>query len=132
MTIVDSHSLIALGYKRLKEGFGIVLDEVWDLTAENKTEGIIDKFAPFYEAEVKNKKARSSGEVDDNVSLSLENKTNVFYPLFKTFGWNLFGIAFIKLVVTWLPFVAPAVLSSLITFIGSNGEWGYGARSKCT
>lgn len=131
MTIVNSHSLIALGHKRLKEGFGIVLDELWDLSAENRTEGIIDEFAPFYEAEVKNKRARSSEEVYDNVSLRSEDKINVLYPLFKTFGWNLFGIAFIKLVVTFLPFVAPAILSSLIAFIGSNGEWRYGDRSQC-
>lgn len=98
------------------------MDELWDLNDENTTEGIISKFLPYYEAEVEKKKARPSGKVDENGCPILENRMNILYPLFKTFGWNLVGIAFIKLIATLLTFVSPTVLNALITFVSSDGK----------
>lgn len=98
------------------------MDELPDLDEENSTEGILSKFLPSYEAEVNEEKARPRGEVGENGSPILENRTNIFYPLLKTFGCNLAGIAFMKLIATVLTFASPTLLSALITFVSSNGE----------
>ena len=120
--ISASLSLIALGYKRIKEQSAILLHDLWDLDAENQTQGIIKKFLPNYEAEVKKKKDRPTGKLDGNGTPLLGNRMNIVYPLFRTFGLNLWGIAFIKLIATLLTFVSPTVLNALITFVSSDGK----------
>ena len=124
MTRYFSSRLIGLGYRRAKQGLGIRLDDLWELSDENKTEAVISKFLPRYEAEMRNKGARPSKNKNEDGTPIVENKTNVIIPLFKTFGWNLMGIAFIKLITSLLTFVSPSVLNALITFVQTpDGEW---------
>lgn len=98
------------------------MEDLWELNDENKTEGVIKRFLPNYEAEVKSKKNRPSKNKNEDGTPILENQTNILVPLFKTFGWNLLGIAFIKLVTSLLAFVSPTVLNALITFVSSKGD----------
>ena len=116
------YSLVALGYQRVKQQSGLRLEDLWDLDDENKTEGIVKRFLPNYEAEVEKKKTVSAEKKNRDGTPVLENQTNVLFPLLRTFGWNLLGIAFIKLVASLLTFVSPTVLNSLITFVRSDGE----------
>lgn len=115
--------MAALGYQRTSKKSGLRMEDMWPLEEENTTAGIMKYFTPKYEAEVKKKKNRPTKAVREDGTKVYADQQNIMYPLLKTFGWPLLGVAFIKFVASVLTFVNPMVLNLLIIFVQSNGKW---------
>ncbi|XP_013781403.1 multidrug resistance-associated protein 1-like [Limulus polyphemus] len=116
-------SMAIKGYRK-----PLVMEDMWELSTENKTSGMLPEFdkhwIPVLKKAIQRSQMDGSSKDKGTKNVPVQSQVNILWPLLKTFPLELFVAGFMKLVGSLMPFVNPQILSLVIAFVsGDEPYW---------